>query len=52
MLYSLESQAGAVDIIHAFHLYYNVCGLSFSRSQLDLGFLQAIQFPPSFKIDS
>ena len=27
------SQAGVVDINHAFHLYYNVvCGSSFSRS--------------------
>jgi len=33
VLYSLGSQAGAVDINHAFHLYYNVvCGRSFSLS--------------------
>ena len=39
------SQAGVVDINHAFHLYYNVvCGSSFSQSQLDFeGFLRALR---------
>ena len=45
-----------MDISHAFHLYNKinvVCGLSFSRSQSHFeGFLQALQFPPSSKIDS
>ena len=52
VLYSLESQAGAVNINHAFHLYYNVvCGSSFSRSQPDFeGFLRALRFPPSAKL--
>ena len=52
MLYSLGSQPGAVDISHAFHLYYSVvCGLSFSRSQPDFeGFLRALRFPPSSKL--
>ena len=38
---SWERQAGVVDINHTFHLTTNVvCGLSFSRSQLDFeGFL-------------
>ena len=44
VLYSWGSQAGAVDISYAFHLYYvqccTVCGLISSRSQPDLeGFL-------------
>ena len=54
VLYSLESQAGVVDINHAFHLYYNVvCGSSFSRSPPDFeGFLRALRFPPSAKIGS
>ena len=43
------SQAGVVDINHAFHL----CGLSFSRSQPDFeGFLRALRFPPSSKLTS
>ena len=52
VLYSLGSQAGIVDINHAFHLYYNVvCGLSFSQSQPDFeGFLRAPRFPPSAKL--
>ena len=52
VLYSLGSQAGVVDINHAFHLYYNVvCVSSFSRSQPDFkGFLRALQFPPSAKL--
>ena len=52
VLYSLRSQAGVVDINHAFHLYYNVvCGSSFSRSQPDFeGFLRALRFPPSSKL--
>ena len=52
MLYSLGSQAAAVDINDAFHLYYNVvCGSSFSRSQPDFeGFLRALRFPPSGKL--
>ena len=53
VLYSLGSQAGVVDINHAFHLYYCnvVCGLSFSRSQPDFeGFLRALRFPPSAKL--
>ena len=52
VLYSLGSQAGVVDINHAFHLYYNVvCGSSFSRSQPDFeGFLRALRFPPSAKL--
>ena len=52
MLYSLGSQAGAVDINHVFHLYYNVvCGLSFTRSQPDFnGFLRALRFSPSSKL--
>ena len=52
MLYSLGSQAGVVDINHAFHLYYNdVCGSSFNRSQSDFeGFLRALRFPPSAKL--
>ena len=47
----MGSQAGVVDISHAFHLYYNVvCGLSFSQSQPDFeGFLRALRFPPSAK---
>ena len=52
VLYSLGSQAGIVDINHAFHLYKNVvCGSSFSRSQPDFGgFLRALRFPPSGKL--
>ena len=52
VLYSLRSQAGVVDINHAFHLYYNVvCGSSFSRSPPDFeGFLRALRFPPSAKL--
>ena len=52
VLYSLGSQAGVVDISHAFHLYDNVvCGLSFSRSQPDFeGFLRALRFPHSAKL--
>ena len=53
VLYSLGSQAGVVEINHAFHLYYYniVCGLSFSRSQPDFeGFLRALRFPPSAKL--
>ena len=52
VLYSLGSQAGVVDINHAFHLYYNVvCGSSFSRSPPDFeGFLRALRFPPSAKL--
>ena len=48
----MGSQAGVVDINHAFHLYYNVvCGLSFSRSQPDFeGFLRALRFPPYSKL--
>ena len=50
----LGSQAGIVDIKHAFHLYYKinvVCGLSFSWSQPDFeGFLRALRFPPSSKL--
>ena len=54
VLYSLGSQAGVVDINHAFHLYYNVvCGSSFSRSQPDFeGFLRALRFSSLLKIDS
>ena len=54
VLYSLGSQAGVVDTNHAFHLYYKVvCGLSLSQSQPDFeGFLRALRFPPSAKIDS
>ena len=52
VLYSLGSQAGVVDINHAFHLYCNVvCGSSFSQSQPDFeGFLRALRFPPSAKL--
>ena len=52
VLYSLGSQAGVVDINHAFHLYYNdVCGSSFSRSQPDFeGFLRGLRFPRSTKL--
>ena len=52
VLYSLGSQAGVVDINHAFHLYYNiVCGSSCSRSLPDFeGFLRALRFPPSAKL--
>ena len=52
VLYSLGSQAGVVDINHAFQLYYNVIyGLSFSRSQPDFeGFIRALRFPPSAKL--
>ena len=54
LLYSMGSQAGTVDINHAFHLYYKinvVCGLSFSQSQPDFkGFLRALWFPPSSKL--
>ena len=52
VLYSLGSQAGVVDINHAFHLYYNVvCGSSFSRSQPAFeGFPRALLFPPSSKL--
>ena len=52
VLYSLGSQAGVVNINHAFHLYYIVvCGLSISRSQPDYeGFLRALRFPPSSKL--
>ena len=52
VLHSLGSQAGVVDINHAFHVYYNVvCGSSFSRSQPDFeGFLRALRFPPSAKL--
>ena len=52
VLYSLGSQAGVVDINHAFHLYYNVvCGSSFSQSLPDFkGFLRALRFPPSAKL--
>ena len=48
----LGSQAGAVDVNHAFHLYYNVVwGLSFSQFQPYFeGFLQTLQFPPSSKL--
>ena len=49
----MGSQAGVVDINHAFLLYYKnvVCGLSFSRSQPDFeGFLQVLRFPPSSKL--
>ena len=51
VLYSLGSQAGIVDINHAFHLYYKlnvVCGLCFCRSHPDFeGFLWALRFSPS-----
>ena len=51
VLYSLGSQAGAVDINHAFHLYYNVVCGSISRSQPDFeGFLRVLRFPPSAKL--
>ena len=52
MMHVKGSQAGVVDINHAFHIYYNVvCGSSFSRSQPDFeGFLQALRFPPSAKL--
>ena len=51
VLYSLESQAGVVDINHAFPSATNVvCGLSFSRSQPDFeGFFRALRFLPSSK---
>ena len=51
VLVALGSQAGVVDINHAFHLYYNVvCGLSLSQSQTDFeGFLRALRFPPFAK---
>ena len=48
VLYTLGSQAGIVDINHAFHPYYNVvCGLSFSRSQPDFD-----GFPPGTPVSS
>ena len=49
---NMGSQAGAVDINHAFHLYYNVvCRLSFSPSQPDLeGFLRPLRFLPPQKL--